>query len=181
MQDTPSVRSQLRDATRPAHARVDALFRDGLGEPGTYAGYLAGMHRFLGAVWHALPDLGTPLTLLQDDLEAIGHAVPALPEPHPVAAAETLAWRYVIDGSSLGARVLLRQVAALGVDAGRGATFLAHHAGGAAWDATCRDLDAFPPDPTGLRALCAAADRAFALAYHAFRSSLPLHRLAQSA
>lgn len=176
-----SVRFTLRDATRSVHARVDALFRDGFASAADYAGYLAGMHRFLGAVWHALPQVGTGLRLLQDDMEIVGVPVPPLAAPVPVAPAETLGWRYVVDGSTLGARVLLRHAQALGHDGERGATFLAHHADGAAWDDTRRELDALPADTDGLRTLCTAADRAFAVAYDAFRDALHFHRRTQAA
>ena len=181
MHEPMSVRIQLRDATRPAHARVDALFRHGFSGPAAYAGYLAGMHGFLGAAWHALPDLGNSLRMLQDDLEAVGLRAPPLPAPHPLASGELLGWRYVIDGSTLGARVLLRQAAALGHDGLRGATFLAHHATGDAWDATCRELEATPDEPARRRELCDAARSAFDAAYDAFRSALFLHRSALSA
>lgn len=181
MRDTTSVRSHLRDATRPAHARVDALFRHGFSGPAAYAGYLAGMHGFLGAAWHALPDLGNSLRMLRDDLQAVGLRAPPLPAPHPLAAGELLGWRYVIDGSTLGARVLLRQAAALGHDGQRGATFLAHHAAGSAWEATCRELEATPDEPTRRRELSDAAGSAFDAAYDAFRSALSFHRSTLSA
>lgn len=181
MHDPRSVRQQLREATHPAHARVDALLRDGLADAPTYAGYLAGMHGFLGAVREALPDVGADLLRLRDDLATVGVAPPPLPPPVRVAPAERLAWRYVVDGSALGARVLLRQATALGHDALHGATFLAHHAAGDAWDATCRALDALPLDASHRLALCAAADRAFASAYDALLSGLDTHRSPRSA
>ena len=181
MHEPPSVRFTLRDATRSSHARVDALFRDGFAGPADYAGYLAGMHGFLGAVWHALPEFGTGLRLLQDDMDTVGVTVPPLSAPVPVVPAERLGWRYVIDGSTLGARVLLRQVHAFGHDGERGATFLAHHADGTAWDDTRRDLDALPADADALRMLCAAAERAFAVAYDAFRDALVFHRSTRAA
>jgi len=129
------LRHVLRAGTSDLHARVDACFADGLGTPLAYARYLVGMHRFaadfeivVGAVprssyWLAgdLCDLSlTPLP-------------PSGVRGYAGEADERLGWEYVMAGSSLGARHLLRGVQALGHDAQTGARFLARHAGGDAW------------------------------------------------
>ena len=172
-----SARAWLRGATRDSHAGVDALFGAGLADRATYAGYLAGMHAFLAPVADALPGLDRSIHCLEADLATIG----AAPPPHApciaLAGDDILGWRYVIDGSALGARVLLRQVAALGHDGHRGGRFLSRHAEGTGWTATLAALEDFPADASRRRALADAASCAFAAARAAFVTALAVaHR-----
>jgi heme oxygenase len=156
---TPAVRERgpaprhaaLRAATRDAHARVDALFPQGLQDTADYRVYLRGMHRFSGdlAAGFALAarrdgggrtarlgaDCAAACVLLAADLVALRaaplpprHAAPALGD-----ASSRLGWAYVFAGSAHGARMLLRQARALGHDGARGARFLASHSAGEGW------------------------------------------------
>lgn len=176
MREGFDLHRRLRETTRPAHDQLDGLFAGGLRDQAGYVGYLSGMHTFLGAARDALPALHAALARIEDDLATAGIAAPACPSPVAIGDGALLGWRYVIDGSALGARILLRQAQALGHDAGRGARFLAAHAAGDGWSATRRELAAFPPDDVAARAVCAAAAHAFAVAHAALRDALAPHR-----
>ena len=80
-----------------------------------------------------------------------------------------LGWGYVVAGSSLGARFLLREARSLGYAPGAGADFLSGHAGGDAWPAFLRELDAAALSDTDHLRLCAAATEAFGHAESALR------------
>lgn len=135
-------RDRLRAATRPLHGQVEQmiersrLFNDLVG----YGHFLAAMHRFhacaeqglrVAARNHLAPGWLPPASarLLRGDLSAMGLA-PAKRQPVPVLAdrGAVLGLRYVTQGSALGATQLLPRALALGVSAGRGGTFLTHHA-----------------------------------------------------
>jgi heme oxygenase len=158
------LRNQLRRATGRAHARVDALLPHGVGRRSDYAAYLRAMHRFIAHA--ALPDGAREryLPLIRDDLRTLGitaddtHVEGAWPHDHY----ERLGWAYVFEGSSLGARVLLRQAIALGFDGAVGARYLNEHAASAQWPDVLRQLEDSSPDPGQLERLVAAGNAAFA-------------------
>ncbi|MET0329462.1 MAG: biliverdin-producing heme oxygenase [Luteimonas sp.] len=129
------LRHVLRAGTSDLHARVDAHFADGLGTPEAYARYLVGMHRFAAdfeIVIGALPRASYWLAGDLDDL-SLAPLPPAGVRGFASDADERLGWEYVMAGSSLGARHLLRDVQALGHTEQTGARFLARHAGGTEW------------------------------------------------
>ncbi|MGN6374638.1 MAG: biliverdin-producing heme oxygenase [Sphingomonas sp.] len=119
---TPAHRA-LRDGTRDAHDRLDALFaRFDLSSPAGYADFLAAHAEALLPIEAALDASPVALVtpdwparrrggLIAADLAALGRSVPPVaPQPpiaDPVAIAGTL---YVIEGSRLGGKVLARQV-----------------------------------------------------------------------
>jgi len=133
--------SQLREATRDAHRAIEAVVLPGgrAFERRAYLCYLAKQHGFLAPLeplldtaWHAIgldPCPRRKAALVAEDLTCAGVIVAALPActdlPNVVNLSRALGCLYVLEGQTLGARVLLRSVSGtLGVGRGRGATFL---------------------------------------------------------
>ncbi|WP_166432824.1 biliverdin-producing heme oxygenase [Luteimonas yindakuii] len=173
------VRDRLRDATLSAHQRLDGLLASGLADIRTYHGYVRGMHRFIGDAEVVLDEPPLRSLWLARDLVALEQA--PLP-PRGVLrrvtdADERLGWQYVIAGSSMGARVLVRDARRLGLTAGRGATFLDRHAIDGEWPGVVRQLQAL--DPTGTREalLARGAHDAFAAAEACLRRALFMDEL----
>jgi heme oxygenase (biliverdin-IX-beta and delta-forming) len=159
------VRSHLRHATASAHERVDGLLPHGVSRHRDYAAYLRAMHRFVAS--SALP-VGAReryLPLLSDDLRTLGiasEAEPAAANSEPDDRYERLGWAYVFEGSSLGARILLRQAGSLGFDDRTGARYLNEHAGSTGWANVLQQLEESTPDAGQLDRLVVASRRAFA-------------------
>lgn len=152
----------LREATRQSHARVDGLFPGGLDRDDTYRRYALGMHRFVSDHEQTAGRPPRLSVLLARDLQALG--LPPLPAHGRLSRsrrpADTLGWDYVLAGSALGARALIRDARALGHDAQRGAAFLVHHAASDDWSRVLVRL-ADQPDPGMHASVAAAAIRAF--------------------
>ncbi|MDR6990353.1 biliverdin-producing heme oxygenase [Luteimonas sp. 3794] len=129
------LRHFLRAETSDLHARVDASFVDGLGTPLAYGRYLVGMHRFAAdfeSVIGAVPRASYWLASDLHDL-ALAPLPPTGVRGFVTEADERLGWEYVMAGSSVGARHLVRGVQTLGHHEHAGARFLARHAGGDTW------------------------------------------------
>ncbi len=171
----PRLRARLRDATTDAHARVDGLLMGGFGDARGYRAYLAGMHAFVNAVlpsvraqtaaldWR-LPDWNA--SLRQDLAHARADALPGVAPLAECDRAQALGTLYVLEGSALGARLLVRQAQALGYDRARGAAFLHEHADGddrQRWPRFLALLESENAPGTDAPA-CAAAMETFALA-----------------
>lgn len=162
------LHARLRTHTAAAHAALDARFTGGLGDARRYAVYLLGMHRLVSAFEAATPDTVTVACdrgrLLRADLDAL--ALPPLP-PARLAFDSEVDWLgglYVIEGSALGARVLLRDLQARHASA---TTFLRAHADEPArWRATLAWLESRAPGD--LPAMAVGATRTFALADASF-------------
>lgn len=172
------VRQQLRHRTSAIHARLDAQFADGLATPALYAGYVAGMHRFATDYETAVGLLPRQSFWLARDLQHLGLTpLPPSGVCSPVAdAAERLGWDYVMAGSSLGARYLVRQAQALGHGEDSGACFLNRHAGGDDWRRVLDRLEATSPTDDALLArIERGACDAFALAHRCFERGLAAH------
>lgn len=114
---------------------------------------------------------------LSADLAAL--SLPPLPAqgrcPPAGAHAAQLGWRYVMAGSSLGARVLLRDARRLGFGPGRGADFLEGHALADDWarlQPQLRQLEA--DDAARMADAVAGARAAFALVHACFERSFQL-------
>ncbi len=141
------------------------------------------MHRFAVDYEGAIDARPRHSAWLAADLTALSLA--PLPAQGGCAAAAAhparLGWRYVMAGSSLGARVLLRDARRLGFARGRGADFLEGHAAADDWSqlqAQLRQLD--PDDAPRMAAAVAGARVAFALvrsclerAFHRIPAALP--------
>lgn len=165
------ARQQLRTRTSASHARLDAHFPEGLKTPEAYACYLAGMHRFATDYEVAVGLLPRHSFWLARDLQHCG--ITPLPPSgifSPVSdAVERLGWDYVMAGSSMGARYLVRQVQAMGHQDDAGASFLTRHAASDDWTRVLDRLAAFSPAGEdvlarmehGAREAFAFADRCF--------------------
>lgn len=131
--------AELKAATAGHHARVEAAMPslDQLATPGGYAAALRALHAFYAAwepaIWRtpgvSAAGLGGgrhKLPLLERDLRALGvRPCPALPAaPATDDAAAALGALYVLEGASLGGRIIHRRVAgALGVTPEHGAAY----------------------------------------------------------
>ncbi len=165
---------RLRQETAGAHAAVERAF-DWQGRLSTIAGYhgtLAALYGF-HAAWepYAAAVLDDPAFfdprrragLLADDLRHLGGTTeglerPALPTLATPAAA--LGSMYVVEGSTLGGRLIARHVAAtLALRPGGGLSYhTGHGAGsGAMWRAFCARLNASLPPGSGTETEAVAA------------------------
>lgn len=171
----------LRAATADAHARVDGLFPHGLACPDDYRRYLLGMHRFAVDYECAIGALPRHSAWLSADLGALSLLpLPAQGRCPPAAHAARPGWRYVMAGSSLGARLLLRDARRLGYARGRGADFLEGHAAADDWprlQANLRQLQA--DDAPAMAAIVAGAQAAFALVHECLQRAF--HRIPSAA
>ena len=161
-----SLRDLLRSGTREEHERLDKGLD--LTAPGlTAERYRRVLERFHGfwAGWEprVAAELGddalfTPrrrLHLLRDDLRAMG-AVPedlsACPPPPIRGRAEAMGSLYVMEGSTLGGRAILKQLDGLGLPPGSCTYFAGYGAGtGAMWTTFLQRLEAEPDTPAVLR------------------------------
>ena len=161
-----SIRDLLRERTRAEHDRLERGLR--LTDPGlTLERYREVLSRFFGfwAGWEPrmaeeLPDeaLLAPrrrLHLLRSDLKALGlspERLPACPAPPLRGTGEAMGSLYVMEGSTLGGRVILKALEGRGVPAGARA-YLAGHgdATGAMWRSFLSRLEAEPDAAAVLR------------------------------
>lgn len=137
---SPLMLPALKSATAGHHARVEALMPslDALATPEGYASALRALHAFHAAwepaVWRAPglaeagldADLRRKLPLLERDLGALGIAPSRALPPAPVVpdAAAALGALYVLEGATLGGRVIHRHVAGpLGLTPERGGAY----------------------------------------------------------
>jgi heme oxygenase len=171
-----SLRARLREATTHVHARVDAQLGE-MRDADHYRAYLRGMHGFLAAVTPGLSSHAGALgwsppqwrSELDADLQTV-HAAPLACEAMAVGNRdEAMGLLYVIEGSALGARLLLRRACALGYEAGRGTAFLHRHAdvGTTRWPAFLALLAEWEPR-IDAPAACDAALAGFAVADRCF-------------
>lgn len=131
-----SLRHILRAGTSALHHQLDAAVGE-FNSRSSYVAYVQKTHRFRSAIetelgndnrieWNVDP----VADLAADDLDDLG--VPALPNAgfpkSDWTGASRLGALYVLEGSSLGARLLLRRAEAMGLSAGYGARHLAHQA-----------------------------------------------------
>ncbi|GEM_PF-39963 len=176
---------QLKSATHGAHERLDQriLRGDPFASVERYRRFLRVQYRFhrdiaglyaLPAAQAVVPDL-LQRQRLQDlvcDLQAVGEPLPVADAPVLDAQprlATALGWLYVAEGSNLGAAILFKMAAKLGLDETHGARHLAGHPDGRArhWRSFTAALDAVPLDAAQEQELVAAATQAF-LRVHAF-------------
>ena len=182
------LRADLCAATRPAHESLERLLRLDSGTTAArYAWYLLAMHAVTEAAEGAmaldprLEALGLALAgrrklaWLEVDLRGLGIEpapppfAPAIPDDVP----RRVGWAYVLEGSTLGARVVLKQMAPrLDVTRERGARFLAGYGErtAAMWRSFVEALDAIPFDALERKACVAGAAQAFTCIEETFRA-----------
>lgn len=170
-----SLRFILRAGTSAVHHQLDSAVGE-FDSRSSYARYLQKTHRFRAAVeagignaaeaqWEVDPVAG----LAADDLDDLG--VPALPNAgFPKSnwtGASRLGALYVLEGSSLGARLLLRRAEAMGLSSGYGARHLAHQAAGhQRWLAFLNELEKVPVELQDHALSAAESVFAFALSIY---------------
>lgn len=141
---TDDRRWQLRERTAQAHAAVDAAIGS-FSDRASYARYLQQIYAFRMPIERALDALDWPSRLGSWRAKAIGELIEAdladlgLPIPS-IEATELdldgdglMGVLYVLEGSSLGSRLLYRRAEALGFTATYGARHLAHASGPESW------------------------------------------------
>jgi heme oxygenase len=138
---TPAFLERLRTATRARHEAIDASFPAGLSDGTTYRRYLASLMPLAELLAHARPGwpeachaLAEPrrAELLRADLDAL--STPGAAAPRATSAHAWLGACYVMEGSVLGARRLVRdarRVAAADPAVAGAMRFLEHHVAGA--------------------------------------------------
>ncbi|WP_282271358.1 biliverdin-producing heme oxygenase [Stenotrophomonas sp. PS02298] len=173
-------RSQrLKAATHGTHERLDQRIMRG--EPfaslENYRRFLRVQYRFhrdlavlysLSSLQGLLPDLAERQRLqqLQQDLLDLGEALPA--DDHAALSSDidpatALGWLYVVEGSNLGAAILFKLAAKIGLDANHGARHLAGHPDGRArhWRRFTEALDGNALDAEQEQRMVAGATAAF--------------------
>ena len=170
----PTRRDMLRHATDAAHRRLDAAMGvHDLSDPAGYRAFLAAHARALPALEDALARGGFAAALpgwaegrrtaaLWADLRGMGAAV--APMRH-AALSGGAAWgaAYVLEGSRLGARVLLRRAQAGGSAEVAANTRFLSHGGGVRWRAFLDALEAALADDAAAVQARIGACAAFAL------------------
>lgn len=158
--------AHLKSATAGHHARVEAAMPslDQLATPGGYAAALRALHGFHAAwepaIWRTpgVAEAGMDggrrkLPLLQADLRALAvePCAPGAPPARLAGAAEALGALYVLEGATLGGRIIHRHTAGvLGVTPEQGAAYYQGYGDetGARWKAFGQALTRFA-DETG--------------------------------
>ncbi|MFT3974204.1 MAG: biliverdin-producing heme oxygenase [Amaricoccus sp.] len=167
-------RHLLRSRTSSAHAALDETVGT-LDTLEQYRRYLRGLLAFREPAERLIAD-EAPFGLRPTRIAALLHAdmtdlgvMPAEPVAlaAPVGTSGLIGLVYVLEGSALGARLLRRQAAAIGLDARHGARHLAAQAESLdAWTGFLAVLDGF--DAFDEAEAVAAAEAAFAAARAAF-------------
>lgn len=156
------------------HGQVDGLFPQGLDSVDAYRRYLLGMHRFAADYECAIDAVPRHSAWLARDLTTLS-LLPLAAEGERRQAAghgTRLGWRYVMAGSSMGARALLRDARRLGFDHDLGAHFLDRHATGDDWQRVQTQLEALDVgDALHMRQAEDGARAAFALVRACFERS----------
>lgn len=175
--------ARLRAATQPTHEKLDhsvmaaASFATIAGY-GRFVGIQWAFHRDIEALYlntrlnDLLPELSARrrLPLITQDLADLGLAkpddvgVPRFALERTVDIAEALGWLYVAEGSNLGAALLRKEAAKLGLSDDHGARHLAPAPEGPAehWRTFTAALNAAPLTADGERRAVAGAEAAFA-------------------
>lgn len=134
----------LRERTAEAHAAVDAAIGN-FSDRASYERYLRQIYAFRMPIERALDGLAWPSQLGTWRAKAIGDLIEAdladlgLPVPQiettglDLGGDGLLGVLYVLEGSSLGSRLLYRRAEALGLSASFGARHLAHASGPESW------------------------------------------------
>ena len=164
-----TVRLALRKATAPVHERLHeaapfAALAEGRLTLDNYAGLLGTLGAYYFAASEHVPIDPARLAALRSDMAAVGATPDAPPRlAAPPSAAARLGWRYVVDGSIFGGRVIHRQLDYLFGAAEDGRRFFRGSPGAAAgWQRLCARLERAGQAPGALEAMIAGAAEAFA-------------------
>jgi heme oxygenase (biliverdin-IX-beta and delta-forming) len=174
--EASGLREKLKQSTAAAHRRLDATFSD------FDLSGVAGYRRFLEASAAALLPLETALeaagvnAILPDwpervrsaaiiaDLKRLGGVARPLCAVEPLTRNAVLGVTYVLEGSRLGAKYLMRSIAEGGNSQVMAATsYLAHGAGQPLWRSFLARLESEPVTPAGEAEVVRGAYHAFAM------------------
>jgi heme oxygenase len=168
-----TVRIALRKATGPVHERLHqappfAALARGESTREDYAALLGKLGAYYFAASAHVPIDPARLALLRDDLATLG--VPS-PVPPPMAGPQSpaarLGWRYVVDGSIFGGRVIYRQLDPLFGEVERGRRFFRGTSGAAAeWKRLSARLERAGTDRETREEMIEGATAAFAAFEH---------------
>ncbi|SFV28966.1 heme oxygenase [Devosia crocina] len=148
-----SLRSALRAETSDLHDQLDQQVGEFASEEG-YADYVVNTHRFRSTIEPRLPSSVlwqvTPLTpALGEDLRDLGR-LPDVQAAPPFDFSDengAIGAFYVLEGSGVGARILLKRARALGMSENHGARHLTLQAGDTArWPQFLAILEKTPPE-----------------------------------
>ncbi|HEX8262873.1 MAG TPA: biliverdin-producing heme oxygenase [Allosphingosinicella sp.] len=164
------VRGALRAATGAVHERLHraAPFSAIANRQLDVRGYADLVARIAAFHFTVGEDLGTGRLrrgLLVRDLKRLGLSRPGdLPWTSPRTGPERLGWAYVVEGSSIGGKVLYRQLDYLfGRSASGRLFFRGSGSDGPRWQALCRDLEAAGRTDRAVEEIIGGATAAFAL------------------
>jgi heme oxygenase len=133
--DTSSRRFILRDRTAAAHQALDGMIGP-LKNRAVYDGYARGLHAFRTSIEPVIAALAgdvagsdwTPCRIageLEQDLHDLDLPPQRLePAPKPASRDEAIGYLYVLEGSAMGARLLVKHAEALGLREDWGARHL---------------------------------------------------------
>ena len=173
----PSIRRMLRAATADLHAAVDTKFSvDFDSNRGAYTQFLMALGSVVPPLETALEVAGVDQLLpdwpqrrrapaLRSDLATLDLAVPApLPVAPPQGTANLFGMLYVLEGSRLGSKLLLRRALASPDPKVRSATrYLEHGSGCDLWHPFLERLEASAAVASSPNTAIAGAREAFAL------------------
>ena len=164
------VRGALRDATGAVHERLHqappfaALANQQL-DVGAYTELLRRIALFHVTVSRDLESGRARTRLLAQDLEALGARVPRpVAWSPPTSASARLGLAYVVEGSSLGGKLIYRQLDYLFGRSAEGRRFFrGSPSDGGRWQALCRNLEAEGRAAGTVEEMIGGARAAFAL------------------
>jgi heme oxygenase len=182
-----TARHRLRVETHAAHAALDQRIAPAtIGRRSMYAEYLLGFLPCI-SIELGLVEAGVsrflPDWLQRQRCEALMHDLAALSVPQcqqPSSVVESdigsiMGWSYVLEGSRLGARLILRSVEKSEDPIVRSATrFLRHGEGENLWASFQSALSQIDGDVLAISRACLAANAAFDCFLNAFSTSAPI-------
>ncbi len=178
------VRHRLRAATADAHERLDACARrTNLADRQTYGRFLQAQSGPVLALETALQDFGIARLLpdwalrpraaaLRHDLEYLLLHLEPCPSVRLTSLAQAFGTLYVLEGSRLGARVLLQQILTAAPSLAPATRFLSHGSDHRMWATFLQVLEA-KVGVTDSAEAAQAARNAFALFEDSFRHAFP--------
>lgn len=169
----PSLRSALRARTSPSHEELDRAVGH-FADLASYGEFTRNTYRFRAAEeasFAAAPagwDIDPIASLAAQDMDDLSIAMPpaGAHAPSITTAAQRLGVAYVLEGSSLGARMLVREAQKLGLSEQFGARHLARQAG---------DHERWRRFMAELETTTAAHDEVIAAAEATFRFALSIY------
>jgi heme oxygenase len=176
------VRAALREATGAIHVRLHqarpfaALARQQLDADG-YTDLLRRIAAFHLTVAPSLTLDGSRGRRLAQDLAALGSAVPLrLDWSVPETPAAKLGWAYVVEGSSLGGKVIYGQLDYLLGNSVEGRSFFKGSAlDRVRWQTLCERLEAAGRSAAAVKEMVDGANDAFELFEQALMGQVPAH------